>query len=122
MPAAVRHHGPGVAQPPAPSRAHADPPGQEQATEGVERGRTRRWRYQARPATPLDASSQAGAEGHPAQRRLGGRRARQGAREGRGDRMTATALLCANDRQGLYELIAKAHELKLTPVAFALNA
>jgi electron transfer flavoprotein alpha subunit len=32
-----------------------------------------------------------------------------------------TALLCANDRAGLYELIAKATELKLTPVAFALN-
>jgi electron transfer flavoprotein alpha subunit len=35
--------------------------------------------------------------------------------------MTGTALLCANDREGLYELIAKATELKLTPVAFALN-
>ena len=35
--------------------------------------------------------------------------------------MSATALVCANDRQGLYELIAKAVELKLTPVAFALN-
>ena len=35
---------------------------------------------------------------------------------------TGTALVCANDRAGLYELIAKATELKLTPVAFALNA
>ncbi|MFA5862204.1 MAG: electron transfer flavoprotein subunit alpha/FixB family protein [Candidatus Thermoplasmatota archaeon] len=35
--------------------------------------------------------------------------------------MTGIALVCANDKQGLYELIAKATSLNLTPVAFALS-
>jgi len=35
--------------------------------------------------------------------------------------MSSVALVCANDRQGLYELIARATQLNLTPVAFALN-